>query len=205
MYLFSYSTWATYIYLVTAKCLLCSLFEPVSNFLDNKTYLSTQFCLFSFMYYHNSTCIRASGIVSWNNKQSGAGSSPEGIPRLLPSAGTRSGVRGRRWQNGSGSRAGAGVMSLQYGGHRRRFYKNSFAGFNMSLVTVQLTVTEYLPLCHLYSVHTRLNKQVESGFILHSDFLNSSLLAKVFLPKIRRMVTSILGILFVFTLPKYCS
>lgn len=96
-------------------------------------------------------------------------------------------------------------MSLQYGGHRRRFYKNSFAGFNMSLVTVQLTVTEYLPLCHLYSVHTRLNKQVESGFILHSDFLNSSLLAKVFLPKIRRMVTSILGILFVFTLPKYCS
>lgn len=32
------------------------------------------------MYYHNSTCIRVIGIASWNNKQSGAGPSPEGIP-----------------------------------------------------------------------------------------------------------------------------
>lgn len=40
MCLFSYSTCTTYIYLVTVEGLLCSLFEPVSHFLDNNKIFS---------------------------------------------------------------------------------------------------------------------------------------------------------------------
>lgn len=78
-----------------AEGLLCSLFEPVSHFLYKmKIFSFTVLFIFSRVLNHNSTCITVSWIVSWNNKQSRAGPSPDGDPPRTPS--WRSEVRCQR-------------------------------------------------------------------------------------------------------------